>query len=414
LAARSWHTSSTAPRIDTSRREEVDPVPIVDMRDMLADAYRHHYAVGAFDFVSLDMLEGILRGAERAAAPVILSIAESHFRHFDPELALAAAVHAAGRSPVPVAIHLDHGASAASAKRAIALGCNAVMVDGSHLPFEENAALTREVVELAHACGVPVEGELGYVPGVEGEDAELHPGESVLTSPEQAETFVARTGVDFLAVAVGTVHGRHRGTPKLDLERLAAIDRRLGIPLVLHGGSGLAPDDYRRLAERGIAKVNLYTALADAAAASIRERIAEGVDSFTGLHAGVREAVAAEVERSVTLLGSAGRAATLEARRWREVEHIVLWNPDGGLPDAAVAELFREGRERLARVPGVRRIFTGRALRDGARWRWAWVVRFAGPEVASTWRDHPEHVGFADERFRPVASDRCTIDFEEI
>lgn len=389
-------------------------MPLVDMRDMLADAYRHHYAVGAFDFVSLDMLEGILAGAERAAAPVILSVAESHFRHFDPELALAAAVRAARRSPVPVAIHLDHGASPASAKRAIALGCNGVMVDGSHLPFEENVRITREVVELAHACGVPVEGELGYVPGVEGEDAELHPGESVLTRPEQAETFVARTGVDFLAVAIGTVHGRYRGTPKLDFERLAEIDRRLGMPLVLHGGSGLAPGDYRRLAERGIAKVNLYTALADAAAASIRERVAEGIDSFTGLHAGVREAVAREVEQATELLGSAGRAETLRARPWREVEHIVLWNADEGLPDAAVADLFREGHERLSSVPGVRRIFTGRAVQDGARWRWAWVVRFAGPEVVATWRDHPDHAGFADGRFRPVASDRCTIDFEEI
>lgn len=389
-------------------------MPIVDLRDMLADAYRHRYAVGAFDFVSLDMLEGILAGAERVSAPIILSVAESHFRHFDPELALAAAVCAARRAPIPVAIHLDHGSGPASARRAIAWGCNGVMVDGSHLPFVENVALTREVVELAHACGVPVEGELGYVAGAEGEDAELHPGQSILTSPADAEAFVARTGVDFLAVAIGTVHGRYRGTPQLDFDRLAEIDRRLRMPLVLHGGSGLAPEDYRRLAERGIAKVNLYTALADAAAASIRAQVAEGVDSFTGLHAGVREAVAAEVARAITWLGSAGRAASLAARRWREVEHIVLWNGNDGLEAAEAEQLFREGHACLAEVPGVRRIFTGRALQPEARWRWCWVIRFASGDVVPSYRDHPQHVAFANGRFRPSATDRCTIDFEEV
>ena len=152
-------------------------MPLVHMADMLAHAHRHRYAVGAFDLVELSFLEAIVAGAEACEAPVILSLAESHFEHYDFELAMAATVAAARRARVPVAIHLDHGASLESAVRGIALGCNGVMVDASHEPFAENVRRTREVVEMAHACGVPVEGELGYVAGVEGEDAEKHPGD---------------------------------------------------------------------------------------------------------------------------------------------------------------------------------------------------------------------------------------------
>jgi fructose-bisphosphate aldolase, class II len=200
---------------------------LVHLGDMLRHAYSNGYAVGAFDLVSLDFLQAILAGAERQRAPVILSLAESHYAYFDPELLMPAVRLAAERARVPVAIHLDHGASIESAVKAIRLGCNGVMVDASTRPFEENLATTRAVVEMAHACGVPVEGELGYVAGVEGEDAEKHPGEVIFTAPEEAREYLERTGVDFLAVSIGTVHGRMRGEPSLDLERLAAIDGAL-------------------------------------------------------------------------------------------------------------------------------------------------------------------------------------------
>ncbi|HHH13055.1 MAG TPA: fructose-bisphosphate aldolase, partial [Thiolapillus brandeum] len=188
-------------------------MPLVNMKQMLEHAHANGYAVGAFDLVSLDFLQGILEGAERCRAPVILSLAESHFDYFDFDLAMPAVVAAAERASVPVAIHLDHGASLESAVRGIHLGCNGVMVDASHLPLEENIAATREVVEMARGCGVPVEGELGYVPGVEGEDAERHPGEIAYTSVEDAARYVEESGVDFLAVSIGTVHGRMKGEP---------------------------------------------------------------------------------------------------------------------------------------------------------------------------------------------------------
>ncbi len=389
-------------------------MPLVDMRDLLAHARRHRYAVGAFDLVGLEFLEGILRGAERAAAPLILSVAESHFRHFDPELALAACVVAARRSPLPVAIHLDHGTDLEAVRRGIAHGCNGVMLDASHLPFADNVAHTRAAVELAHACGVPVEGELGYVAGVEGEDAELHPGEIRYTEPDEARRFVEATGVDFLAVSVGTVHGRLRGTPRLDLDRLAAIDRALGIPLVIHGGTGLAPEQYRALAERGVAKINYFTALADAAAATVRERAAEAEAGWLVLHREVREAIATETERACRMFGAAGRAAEALAacRPWREVMHLVLYRPRPGIAEAELAAMADEGRRRLAEVPGVREVFHGRRIAGRDDYPFGWVVRFAAPAVIDTYRHHPVHVAFADGRFRPLAPERLSLDLE--
>ena len=246
---------------------------LFNMRDMLTHAHQHGYAIAAFDLVSLDFLEAIIKAAESCRAPVILSLAESHFEYFDFELAMAATEAAAKRTWVPVAIHLDHGASLQSAVAAIGLGCNGVMVDASTLALDDNIARTKAVVDTAHACGVPVEGELGYVAGVEGEDAEKHPGELVYTSPQEAALYVERSGVDFLAVSIGTVHGRMRGEPQLDFDRLESINETLGIPLVIHGGTGLSDDQFLKLIERGVSKINYFTALADAAADQIRSNL---------------------------------------------------------------------------------------------------------------------------------------------
>ena len=240
-------------------------MPLVQMQDILRHAYQHRYAVGAFDVVSLDFVEGIMEAAERCRAPVILSIAESHFDLFDVELLLPAMETAARRARVPVAIHLDHGSDLSSAVRGIRLGCNGVMIDASHHPFEENVARTAAVVRMARGCGVPVEGELGYVPGIEGEDAVRHAGEMRYTGVEEAQEYVAQTGVDFLAVSVGTVHGRFQGEPQLDLQRLAKINATLGIPLVIHGGTGLSEAQFQGLIANGVAKINYFTALDESA-----------------------------------------------------------------------------------------------------------------------------------------------------
>ena len=390
-------------------------MPLVHMRDMLQHAYRHRYAVGAFDLVSLEFLEAILAGAERTRAPVILSLAESHFEYFDFELAMAATVAAARRTEVPVAIHLDHGERFESAVRGIQLGCNGVMIDASHHPLEENIARTRQVVEMAHGCGVPVEGELGYVPGVEGEDAERHPGEVVYTSVEDAERYVQATGVDFLAVSIGTVHGRMKGEPRLDLERLAAIDEALGIPLVIHGGTGLSDAQFRALIERGVTKINYYTALADAAGGRIAANADNGARSYTDFTRGVRDAITDEVTRRIELWGSAGQgeAVLAEAERWEPVEHVILYNVED-LDETQVEEMMAEGRRVLSKIPGVLRVGTGKAVREEAAYRFCWLVTFCHPAVIDSYRDHPDHRRFADERFRPHAGGRVSIDYRLI
>ncbi|MDO9189720.1 MAG: class II fructose-bisphosphate aldolase, partial [Sulfurimicrobium sp.] len=167
-------------------------MPLVHMNDMLNHAYRHAYAVGAFGVVTLDFLEAIIRAAENFRAPVILNLTESHFDYYDFDLLAPAVVAAARRAKVPVAIHLDHGRSIESAERAIRCGFSGVMVDYSDQLFEDNLRLTRDVVKLAHASEVSVEGELGYIPGGEGENAENMSLEFEYTSHSEAKVFVSR------------------------------------------------------------------------------------------------------------------------------------------------------------------------------------------------------------------------------
>lgn len=392
---------------------------LVRMSDLLRHAHHERYAVGAYDVVDTTFLEPVLDGAESCQAPVIVSLAESHFEHFDFESLMAAVVDAARRAKVPVAIHLDHGQSLATVERAIRLGCNSVMLDASLSSFEDNIKATREVVHLARSCGVAVEGELGYVPGAEGEDAEKHPGAMQLTSLEEAERYIAETEVECLAISVGTVHGRLRGMPQLDFERLSAIKKALHIPLVIHGGTGLSDDQYRALAANGVAKINYFTGLADAAARSILEEAEDNPSpTYTALVRGVRTAVRTEVDRTCRLFGAAGRAgaALAASRPWREVEHVVFYNlRDGGSGRSEDWTAFAaQGVAALGPIPGVRRVLAGRALQKDARYHHCWLIRFAAPEVVASYRDHPDHVSYADNVFRPSAPDRITIDFELI
>jgi fructose-bisphosphate aldolase class II len=389
---------------------------LVNMRDMLYHAYQHGYAVGAFDLVSLEFLEGIMTAAERCRAPVILSLAESHFGYFDFELLMPAVEAAARRATVPVAIHLDHGESYISAVRGINLGCNGIMVDSSHHALAENIQNTRTVVDMAHACGVPVEGELGYVPGVEGEDAARHPGEIAYTTPAEARIYAEQTGVDFLAVSIGTVHGRMRGKPGLDFQRLQQINETLGIPLVIHGGTGLSDAQFKRLIDCGVCKINYYTALADKAGTRIRDNAGSQQEtSYTRLTAGVKEAICGEVERCIRLWGSAGRATDSFAHcePWAAVEHLIIYNVSG-IADHAVEAIMAEGRRVLSTIPGVREVITGRALKEDSRYRYTWLVRFCHHAVIDSYRTHPAHVAFADNLFRPVAGERISIDYQSI
>ncbi len=390
-------------------------MPLVHMADMLHHAYGNHYAVGAFDVVSLDFISGVIAAAEEKQAPVIISLAESHFEYFDFELLMAAVVRAAERATIPVAIHLDHGESLESAVRAVNMGCTGIMVDASNQPLDENIAQTRAVVDMAHACGIPVEAELGYVPGVEGEDAERHPGDIQYTTVEDAKRFIDETGADFLAVSIGTVHGRMKGKPKLDVERLAKINQALKLPLVIHGGTGLSDEQYRSLIDNGVTKINYYTALADAAGQRIKGNLGSGTNcSYTGCIDGTAEAVQQEAARCIDIWGSTGRASSMFAscRPWLPVEHIIFFNTEK-LDTAETEDMMSEGRRVLGGIPGVQRVFTGHAVADDSSYRHCWVVRFAARPVIDSYREHPAHQNFADNRFRPYAGTRLSIDFEE-
>ena len=390
-------------------------MPLVHMGDMLRHAYENRYAVAAFDVVSLDFIDGVISAAEAKQAPVIISLAESHFDYYDFELLMSAVVRASQRTFVPVAIHLDHGQSLESAITGINLGCTGIMIDTSNQRLEDNIRDTKATVEMAHACGIPVEGELGYVPGVEGEDAERHPGEVIYTTVSEAKTYVDATGVDFLAVSIGTVHGRMKGEPRLDINRLKDINLALNIPLVIHGGTGLTDDQFRQLIANGVTKINYYTALEDAAGRHIQENI-ETTDAtgYTSMVKGVSEAIESEAARCIDLWGSTGKAKELLTccKPLKPVAHVIVYNTEG-LDSGGVEDMMAEGRRVLATIPGVTEVFTGHAVQQDAQYKHCWVVRFTDRSVIESYRHHPDHQRFADECFRPYAGGRVSIDYED-
>lgn len=377
---------------------------LVNMHDMLSHAYENKYAIGAFDVVNLDMLQGIIEAAEQCRAPVIIGLAEPHLSHFNLGL-IAPAVEAAARScSVPVAIHFDHGSNLKNAIDGVRHGCNSLMVDGSHLPLQENVDLTKDVVKMAHACGIPVEAELGYVPE-NGDDL-------VYTTAAEASGFVRYTEVDFLAVSIGTIHGRVTGKPRLDFTRLRQINEALGIPLVLHGSSGLSEDQFRRLVANGIAKINYFTALTDCAADLLRKNVKNGDDNYLALFNGVRQVVEEEAGRLMRIWGSAGRAAEVleRCRPWKLVDHIIKFNlPDCDASEAAL--IVSRGRNILAEIPGVREVITTVTLDEPAIHRYRWILRVTSPLVIEQLRLHSGFNTFMNRHVHNQASDLVSKTF---
>lgn len=251
-------------------------MPLVTMKEVLKESVEGKYAIGAFDTMDRVFTEAILNAAEKKGVPVILMVVPPCIEGPDSENFMSYVVSRCKVSSVPVALHLDHSPSFENCARGIHLGCTSVMFDGSALPYEENVALTKKVVEMAHAAGVTVEAEIGHVSGHEGNMLDGNVAdESAFTTVEEAMNFYKDTDVDCLAVAVGTVHGVYKGEPHLDLDRLQAIRDELPIPLVIHGGSGLEEKDYRALVAHGANKINFFTAMTLEASAAVRKLLAE-------------------------------------------------------------------------------------------------------------------------------------------
>jgi len=279
---------------------------LVPMGELLKDALEHKYAVGAFDVPSLETVEAVLEAAVGNSSPVIVAIPESFCRDVRFETLVGCAREQALPLKVPVAIILDHGRSYESCIRALRAGMTSVMFDGSSLPYGENVAITREVVRVAHAVGVTVEGEIGHV----GQGAEYEKGQEVLTKPEEAAQFVADTGVDALAVAVGTAHGKYKGEPKIHYDLLSTIYDTVKMPLVLHGGSSTGDERLKRSIDYGIAKVNIYTDMAEEAKRRIKKALDERWDKVR-LNDLIHETRGAFKDVSghyMQLFGSTGRA----------------------------------------------------------------------------------------------------------
>jgi tagatose 1,6-diphosphate aldolase GatY/KbaY len=228
---------------------------------MLLRAQSGGYAIGAFNAENMEIMQAVFEAAAETQSPFILQTTPSMLKYAMPDVFFALTRGLSAVSSVPVALHLDHGDSFATAAKCLRAGYTSVMIDGSKLSFEENIALTTRVVEMCSPCTVPVEAELGKVGGKEEELETNDPG---YTDPDEAVEFCARTGISSLAVAIGTAHGFYSGKPQLDLARLEKIRARVDIPLVLHGASGLTDEDIQNCIRRGICKVNFATELRNA------------------------------------------------------------------------------------------------------------------------------------------------------
>lgn len=244
----------------------------VTAKEMLVKARQGGYAVGAFNVENMEMVKAVIAAAEELRAPVMLQTTPSTVAYGTLATFAGIVFAEAKKAQVPVALHLDHGNSFELAVQAVREGYTSLMIDGSGKDFEDNIHLTKRVVDVAAPNGIPVEAELGKVGGKE--DA-LEEEADANTDPGQAAEFVERTGVDSLAVAIGTAHGFYQGTPVLDKERLSAIREAVHIPLVLHGASGLSDGDIRDCIQRGICKVNFATELRAAYTGAVKSLLLE-------------------------------------------------------------------------------------------------------------------------------------------
>lgn len=241
---------------------------LVPMKKLLLDAEKQQKAVGAFSVGNMEMVRGALRAAEARQEPIVLQIAEKRLMHSPLELMAPMMVSAAEHASVDIAVHLDHGLTLDCIDKALGYGFSSVMLDASLLPFEENIAVTKTVVEKAAAYGATVEAELGVVGGNEGDSAEHI---IQCTDPKKAAEFVNTTGVDALAVAIGNAHGNYPTLPELRFDVLEQIHQTVSIPLVLHGGTGMSSEQFRRAISLGICKINIATASFDALAKEAKQ-----------------------------------------------------------------------------------------------------------------------------------------------
>jgi fructose-bisphosphate aldolase class II len=278
-------------------------------QELLGKADKEGYAVGAFNTNNLEITKAIFSAAEIEKAPIIVQVTPSAMAYAGVSNLASLVRIAEQETGIPVALHLDHGKELTHIIAALRHGFSSVMIDGSLRPYEENIAITKEVVKIAHSVGVTVEAELGKIVRTEEQVTPVE-REAAMTIPEQAAEFVVKTGIDALAVSIGNAHGWYKGKPELDFERLAAIKEAVTIPLVLHGGTGIPDEDIKRSIKLGIRKINIDT--------EIRTAFKQGVTEFVTKNPGVIdpreilkpaiENIVRAVRNKIRLFGATGKA----------------------------------------------------------------------------------------------------------
>lgn len=282
---------------------------LVNMNEVLPAARKAGYAVGLFNAVNLELARGIMAAAEEARSPVIIGTAEVLLPFGPMEDLAPLLVSMAKKSSVPTVVHFDHGLTFENCLLALKCGFSSIMYDCSTEGYEANVAKVREMARIAHCFGATIEGELGHVGNAEGGgegggEGEAGGMERFYTDPEQARDFVERSGVDALAIAVGTAHGVYKSAPTLDFARIEKIASLVSVPLVLHGGSGLSDQDFRHAIAAGISKINIFTDINQAAAGAARKALDSGKQGLTDLVPFQVEAVRAATLKKMRLFGA--------------------------------------------------------------------------------------------------------------
>ncbi|OHW61912.1 fructose-bisphosphate aldolase [Andreesenia angusta] len=282
---------------------------LVTTKELLEHAQQNKYAVGAFNVNNMEIVQAIIEAAEETQSPVILQASQGGLKYAGVEYIAGLGKIAAQNASVPVAIHLDHGTDFEQIMQCIRHGFTSVMIDASKYPLDENIAMTKKVIEVAHSVGVSVEAELGKIGGTE-DDITVSDRDATFTDPEEAKRFVEETGVDSLAIAIGTAHGPYKGEPKLDFDRLETIRKTIDTCIVLHGSSGVPEEALRKAISMGVSKINIDTDVRMAFAKGVKALLDEKPSEYDPrkILGPAKEEMKRAIKEKMEIFGSVGKA----------------------------------------------------------------------------------------------------------
>lgn len=282
---------------------------LVTTKQLLEHAQENKYAVGAFNVNNMEIVQAIIEAAEETQSPVILQASQGGLKYAGVEYIAGLGKIAAEKASVPVAIHLDHGTDFEQIMQCVRHGFTSVMIDASKYPLDENIAMTKKVIEVAHAVGVSVEAELGKIGGTE-DDITVDDRDATFTDPQEAKRFVEETGVDSLAIAIGTAHGPYKGEPKLDFDRLETIRKTIDTCIVLHGSSGVPEEALKKAVSMGVSKINIDTDVRLAFSKGVRDLVADKPNEYDPrkILGPAKEEMKKSIMEKMEIFGSVGKA----------------------------------------------------------------------------------------------------------